>query len=331
MPYWSNNEDNSGNRSPENESDNYSNWNNQDEYPEWDSERAEAFLEQALQQELAKKNLTRKQINNVLMKILPKGKKNTRMSFFQHVVRGNLRDVKQFIDEGYDINQRAKDGTSALHYALYSPNALLMIKLLCDAGINVNAFNNRSHTPLHLAILRLDGHCSEKDFNLINYLLDRGALSLPVRFGITLYAAITKEASKITQRLQGLHPLRNRGKLETTMEDANRLMGLANRISDIDTDHVHLLKLKTPATQEPIQFMIDTRASVGLLKDYMKYWILRTEERPKILLKSGKNTKSLDDDLVTLDSLHLNEDSDLTLMPALKSGFGGGKTRRLRH
>lgn len=332
MPYWSNNEDNSGNRSPGNESDNYSNWNDQDEYPEWDSEKAEAFLEAALQKELAKKNLTRKQLNNALRKVLPKNQKNTSMSFFQHVVRGNLRDVKQFIDEGYDINRRAKDNTSALHYALYSPQAGLMIKLLCDAGINVNAFNNRSHTPLHVAILQLHGHCSEKDFNVINYLIDRGALSLPVRYGLSLYGAITQEAGAITARITKLNPMitANRKQLDVALEEANRIMSIANRVADIDTDHVHLLKFKTMATQEPISFMIDTRASVGTMKDYLRYWIFHSDSRPKLLLKAGKNTKTLDDDLVSLDSLGLNEDSDITVIPPLKSGFGGGKTRRRR-
>ncbi len=322
MPWYSNNNSNS---------DSERSFSNNRYTPEWDPEKAERNISEELARELAKPGLTRKQLNNALKAVLPKNKPQVIISFFQHVIKGNYRDVKQFIDQGVDLYQKAKDGTTCVHYAIYAPDPLPMLKLLLDAGADVNAFNNRSHSPLHVALLRLDTRCTLKDYETIHYLLDRGAILYPVRWYVSVLTTVVNLHKALDDKIRSEsvsvftyseHPLYN---------DLFRCIDLEDRMWDMDEKYVRLLKFKTLASNDIIAFEIDTRATMRILRDYAKYWILKSETVPDLILPGKKTPIQSDEDLnKTIAETGLNEDTVITLIPKLKSGFhsAGGSRRK---
>lgn len=75
------------------------------------------------------------------------------------------------IDNGANINDKDRNGNTALHYAIYYKNYKLM-ELLVNNGADVNVQDNNGSTPLHLAIKR-----SEKYFEdyYSKFLIDNNA------------------------------------------------------------------------------------------------------------------------------------------------------------
>ena len=71
-----------------------------------------------------------------------------------HVNNGNIREVKDFLDKGGNVNLQDEPGMTPLHRAVNSDwkeSHLGMIKLLIERGANVNAIDDTHHTPLHMA------------------------------------------------------------------------------------------------------------------------------------------------------------------------------------
>ena len=71
-----------------------------------------------------------------------------------HVKNGNIREVKDFLDKGGNVNLQDEPGMTPLHRAVNSDwkeSHLGMIKLLIERGANVNAIDDTHHTPLHMA------------------------------------------------------------------------------------------------------------------------------------------------------------------------------------
>ena len=71
-----------------------------------------------------------------------------------HVNNGNIREVKDFLDKGGNVNLKDEPGMTPLHHAVNSDwkeSHLGMIKLLIERGANVNAIDDTHHTPLHMA------------------------------------------------------------------------------------------------------------------------------------------------------------------------------------
>ncbi|KZT09294.1 ankyrin [Laetiporus sulphureus 93-53] len=64
--------------------------------------------------------------------------------------RGRAEIVRILLDQGADVNTRAKDGRTALHYAFH-PRAGAIRQLLSDAGCNFNARNHFGCTPRQFA------------------------------------------------------------------------------------------------------------------------------------------------------------------------------------
>src|ERR1019366_2132101 len=63
---------------------------------------------------------------------------------------GNVASVASLLDQHVDVNERERDGTSALHWAAHSDD-LRVAELLIRAGADVNAANIYGVTPLSLA------------------------------------------------------------------------------------------------------------------------------------------------------------------------------------
>ena len=71
-----------------------------------------------------------------------------------HVNNGNIREVKDFLDKGGNVNLKDEPGMTPLHHAVNSDwkeSHLGMIKLLVERGASVNAIDDTHHTPLHMA------------------------------------------------------------------------------------------------------------------------------------------------------------------------------------
>ena len=86
------------------------------------------------------------------------------------VERGNLAEVKLLLDAGADVNAMDNDGETPLHIASYK-GYIEITKLLLDRGADVNArdlWKQFGRTPLHFAAW---GGNSE----IARLLLDKGA------------------------------------------------------------------------------------------------------------------------------------------------------------
>ncbi|KAJ3448862.1 transient receptor potential cation channel subfamily a member [Anaeramoeba flamelloides] len=79
--------------------------------------------------------------------------------------------LKELLQAGADVNHLSRDKNNCLHEICKNPNTKKpTVKLLIEYGINVNAINSNSATPLSLAI-----HCSAKNDHIIRYLIRNGA------------------------------------------------------------------------------------------------------------------------------------------------------------
>ena len=72
-------------------------------------------------------------------------------------------------NKGFNIKTSQKDGNSAYHLALDNRDALELLKVVHNFGVDINAKNNSGLTPLHKAVMQA------KDENIIKYLLSIGA------------------------------------------------------------------------------------------------------------------------------------------------------------
>ena len=71
-----------------------------------------------------------------------------------HVSSGDIAAVKEFLDEGGNVNLQDEPGMTPLHHAVNSDwkgKNFEMIKQLIDRGANAKAIDDTHHTPLHWA------------------------------------------------------------------------------------------------------------------------------------------------------------------------------------
>jgi ankyrin repeat protein len=97
--------------------------------------------------------------------------KNT---FFDLVKKGNLVSVKMLLEAGMDINSRDESDCTALHWAGAELN-MDMIELLIDYNADLYAKDNQNASVLHYSIM--SAHPYNMSFNRNNYL--RACLSMP--------------------------------------------------------------------------------------------------------------------------------------------------------
>ena len=63
---------------------------------------------------------------------------------------GDLQGIKRLVDNGVEVNAQDYDNRSALHLAALTGNAMV-VKLLCDRGMEPLIQNNVGETPIDLA------------------------------------------------------------------------------------------------------------------------------------------------------------------------------------
>ena len=70
------------------------------------------------------------------------------------VNRGDIEAVKEFLDQGGNVNLQDEPGMTPLHHAVNSNwkgKNFEIVKLLIERGANAKAIDDTHHTPLHLA------------------------------------------------------------------------------------------------------------------------------------------------------------------------------------
>ncbi len=79
------------------------------------------------------------------------------------------QEITRLVAEGYDPNQKDKNGWTALHFASQE-QSLEATKVLLALGANVNATDSQGNTPLWRAVFNCRGQGE-----VINALLEAGA------------------------------------------------------------------------------------------------------------------------------------------------------------
>ena len=80
-----------------------------------------------------------------------------------------LKDVKQGIDNGLDVNAKNEKGKTPLHIATRYNENLEIIKTLIKAGSNINAMTTKGYAPIHYAAYK------NKNPEIIKLLISKGA------------------------------------------------------------------------------------------------------------------------------------------------------------
>jgi len=78
------------------------------------------------------------------------------------------------IDNGANINDKDRNGNTALHYCIYYKNYKLM-ELLVNNGADVNVQDNNGSTPLHLAIKKNYANGRHNEDYYTKFLIDNKA------------------------------------------------------------------------------------------------------------------------------------------------------------
>jgi ankyrin repeat protein len=80
---------------------------------------------------------------------------------------GNIEIIKLLIDAGLDVNSVNEYGKSLINIAILNDN-IELVKLLIEAGVDVNAVDSNGYCPLFYAIQNHYGH-------IIKLLIESGA------------------------------------------------------------------------------------------------------------------------------------------------------------
>ncbi|AIL64632.1 Ankyrin repeat protein [Rickettsiales bacterium Ac37b] len=81
--------------------------------------------------------------------------------------KAGIKKIKLFLSRGGDVNAKAKDGKTLLHYALIN-NQIGAVKFLVSKGADINAQDKNGRVPLHYAAIN-------QNVKAMEFLLDHGA------------------------------------------------------------------------------------------------------------------------------------------------------------
>ena len=114
------------------------------------------------------KSIKQRTVNSELKKIDPY------IAFHEAIKKGHVGKVKNFIDEGVDINAPLLGVMTPLMHAAYAGKEKV-IKVLVDAGVDVNAETTGKLTALLYAVINLSNQLDHDDLSAIETLLSYGA------------------------------------------------------------------------------------------------------------------------------------------------------------
>ena len=80
------------------------------------------------------------------------GPSRAEREMFGAVFKGNIATVKQYLDNGVNVNAKSEPGLTSLHCAVnedFKGSHRELVKLLIDKGADVNARDDILDTPLH--------------------------------------------------------------------------------------------------------------------------------------------------------------------------------------
>lgn len=109
----------------------------------------------------------------------------------------NTTAIQLLLDRGADVNSRANDGSTPLHFAIQRDRGTESAALLLTHGADINARDKQGNTPLNLAV-------RDSITYMIQFLLDRGAnVNSPANDGSTPlhFATQSVKSNEITALL----------------------------------------------------------------------------------------------------------------------------------
>ena len=110
------------------------------------------------------------------------------------VSSGSRAAALELIESGADVNQSSVDGTTALHWAVYSKD-LALVEMLLDEDADPNARNEYGSTPMMVA-------SEHGDFAIMEALVDAGGdIESPNAEGQTLLMAVARTGNTATASL----------------------------------------------------------------------------------------------------------------------------------
>ena len=354
MAYYNSNSNSYSSRSYTTNSTPEENILNTVNYPSWDSKEEEKKAQAILDKALSKKVLTRKLLNNAFEHVYREDPrklaevKANRKSIKRHIIEGNFLDVQQYIDSGYNLFSKDKDGKSLVHIAAMSRKPVPMLKLLLDNGAPLDSMDNDSKTPFLLTLELLIGFGAypRELWDASNYLLDRGALLLPHGINWLPHNVVEDRIKDLLKHRFGKEEVTEDEKREylRTHGQAKLLsyfgaQDLYYRIWELEDMYLRTLHFTSLASNQSLHLTLDERASIRLLKEYVKYWFLKsdTEGDVDLLVKQpgGKPDRVLDS-MKTIKEEGLTEETPIKILPRLRTHanvWGGrrrGYTRKAR-
>jgi hypothetical protein len=133
---------------------------------EWQQEQAQIEIEKKQAQETERQKAEEERLQKEQEK--KKAEELAKLTpFFLAAEKGNVEDVKGFIDKGFDVNSRDIDDNTPLHYAGLNPD-VEVAKYLVSNGASVHAKHVNGGTPLHTAV-------SVSNLAVVRYLIICGA------------------------------------------------------------------------------------------------------------------------------------------------------------
>lgn len=96
-----------------------------------------------------------------------KTENEVQVSLSEAVRKGDLKQVKDCVEHGWDVTKSDRRGRTPLHFAVMSGHPEIA-RYLLENGAKVNSRDEEGQTPLHIA------YALKKD-DLVNLLLENGA------------------------------------------------------------------------------------------------------------------------------------------------------------
>jgi hypothetical protein len=279
-----------------------------------------------------RKKLTRKRLNNALAAVYQTNpqyfsSEPKKMTFFEHVVAGNLDDVQEFLEEpDFSINKIDTNGNNCIWYAIDSQAGFKMLELLVQNGADINQINYRGNVPIHKLIMLIEGLTPDQ-FRMYHYLLDEGALLIPYH-GKPIESVMDYKATEAQDEAQ--ESVNHQGNVDEDLwRFAEKVSELTEKIDELSIDNVVRLSFRDQTNPEDHFYYVDLRMTGKQLMQYVKHFLFQNPLMNVRLLVGSKEINPS----TTLAYQGINEDSVILIVIQLSSGFQarrGGKRKTHR-